>query len=52
MLYKTGDMGKLLCDGNIEVLGRKDDQTKIRGHRIDIGEIEVVLNKCDSIKTL
>ncbi len=50
MLYKTGDMGKLLCDGNIEVLGRKDDQTKIRGHRIDIGEIEVVLNKCDNIK--
>ncbi|MEK3889669.1 amino acid adenylation domain-containing protein [Bacillus sp. FSL K6-3431] len=49
-LYKTGDLGKLHRDGNIEVLGRKDDQTKIRGHRIDIGEIEVVLNQCDNIK--
>jgi acyl carrier protein len=49
-LYKTGDLGRFLRDGNIEVLGRKDDQTKIRGHRIDIGEIEVVLNQCDNIK--
>lgn len=49
-LYKTGDLGRFLRDGNIEVLGRKDDQTKIRGHRIDIGEIELVLNQCDNIK--
>ncbi|MBP1080163.1 amino acid adenylation domain-containing protein [Bacillus capparidis] len=49
-LYKTGDLGKRLADGNIEVLGRKDDQIKVRGHRIDIGEIEVVLNRFDPIK--
>ncbi|MGM7721814.1 amino acid adenylation domain-containing protein [Metabacillus sp. Hm71] len=48
-LYKTGDMGKLLHDGNIQVLGRMDDQIKIRGHRIEIGEIEAALNKLDQI---
>ncbi|KAF0818519.1 Polyketide synthase module protein [Bacillus sp. ZZV12-4809] len=44
-LYKTGDIGKVLPDGNIQVLGRKDDQLKIRGHRIDIGEIEATLSQ-------
>jgi tyrocidine synthetase III len=42
-LYKTGDLGSWLADGNIKFLGRKDDQVKIRGYRIELGEIENVL---------
>lgn len=49
-LYKTGDLGKYLKDGNIEILGRKDSMVKLRGYRIELGEIETVLNKCDLIE--
>ncbi len=42
-LYKTGDLVRLLPDGNIEFLGRIDHQVKIRGFRIELGEIESVL---------
>lgn len=43
ILYKTGDLGKWNSDGNLEILGRIDEQIKIRGHRIDLGEIENAL---------
>ncbi|MFL9458803.1 amino acid adenylation domain-containing protein [Tolypothrix bouteillei VB521301_2] len=43
-LYKTGDLGRYLSDGNIEYIGRSDRQVKIRGFRIELGEIEVILN--------
>ncbi|WP_299676644.1 non-ribosomal peptide synthetase [uncultured Dokdonia sp.] len=39
-LYKTGDIGRWLPDGNIEFIGRKDDQVKINGYRIELGEVE------------
>ncbi|MFZ6028170.1 MAG: amino acid adenylation domain-containing protein [Chloroflexota bacterium] len=42
-LYKTGDLGRYLPDGEIEFLGREDFQVKIRGHRIELGEIEAAL---------
>ncbi len=43
-LYKTGDFGRYLPDGNIEFIGRIDDQVKISGFRVELGEIESALN--------
>jgi acyl-coenzyme A synthetase/AMP-(fatty) acid ligase/acyl carrier protein len=40
IVFKTGDLGRLLADGNIEVLGRSDDQIKISGFRVGLSEIE------------
>ncbi|BET55544.1 amino acid adenylation domain-containing protein [Bacillus subtilis] len=43
LLYKTGDMGRVMDDGRIEFLGRKDNQIKIRGYRVELEEIERVI---------
>lgn len=50
LLYKTGDFGKYLPDGNLIYLGRKDEQVKIRGFRIEPQEIEWNLLKYPGIK--
>jgi amino acid adenylation domain-containing protein len=42
-LYKSGDMARYLPDGNIEFLGRMDQQVKVRGFRVELGEIEAAL---------
>ncbi len=42
-LYKTGDLVKILPEGNLEFIGRIDDQVKVRGYRIELGEIEEAL---------
>jgi len=42
-LYKTGDFGRYLPNGDIEFLGREDTQVKIRGYRVELGEIETAL---------
>lgn len=48
-MYKTGDVVRRLPDGNIEFLGRKDEQVKIRGNRVEILEIEKVLEGIPAI---
>lgn len=50
-LYKTGDLCKWLPNGNIEYIGRKDNQIKLKGYRIELSEIETVLNKNPDIKS-
>jgi len=50
ILYKTGDLGKLLPDGDIEFLGRRDRQVKLRGIRIELEEIEGLLLKHPRVK--
>ena len=42
-LYRTGDRGRYLPDGNIEFLGRDDLQVKVGGHRVELGEVEAIL---------
>lgn len=48
-IYRTGDLGQLNADGEIEYHGRVDTQVKIRGNRIELGEIEAVLLEHPSI---
>lgn len=48
-LYKTGDLGRFLPDGAVEYVGRADFQVKIRGLRVELGEIENVLHQYDGI---
>ncbi|OPA72773.1 hypothetical protein BVG16_32275, partial [Paenibacillus selenitireducens] len=50
MMYRTGDLGRWLPDGNIEYLGRMDEQVKIRGLRIELAEIESTLRKIENVK--
>lgn len=49
-LYRSGDFARILSNGEIEYIGRKDEQVKIRGHRIEIGEIETTLLKLEEIE--
>lgn len=42
-IYRTGDLGRLLPDGEIELIGRIDAQCKIQGHRVEPGEVEYAL---------
>ena len=49
-LYRTGDLGCYWPDGTIEFLGREDDQVKISGHRIELGEVESVIKGVGGIK--
>ncbi len=50
-IYRTGDQARLLENGELEFLGRLDDQIKIRGYRVELGEIVTQLNRCAGIET-
>jgi amino acid adenylation domain-containing protein len=49
-LYKSGDLAKWMVNGELQFYGRNDSQVKIRGHRIEINEIESAFRKLDNIK--
>uniref|UniRef100_A0A1D9G7P5 Carrier domain-containing protein n=1 Tax=Moorena producens (strain JHB) TaxID=1454205 RepID=A0A1D9G7P5_MOOP1 len=49
LLYYTGDRGRYYLDGSLEILGRQDHQVKIRGVRIEPGEIETVLSQHQAV---
>jgi acyl carrier protein len=49
-LYKTGDLSRYLPDGNIEFLGRNDQQIKIRGYRVEPGEIEAEIARHEAVR--
>ncbi|HEY5029336.1 MAG TPA: amino acid adenylation domain-containing protein, partial [Candidatus Angelobacter sp.] len=49
-LYRTGDLARYLPDGNLEFLGRIDDQVKISGHRIEPGEVEEVIQSHPAVQ--
>jgi amino acid adenylation domain-containing protein len=49
-MYKTGDVGRWLEDGTVEFLGRNDFQVKIRGGRVELGEIEAQLAECEGVQ--
>ncbi len=49
-LYRTGDRVRYNAKGEIEFLGRADNQVKVRGHRVELGEIEAVLARHDAVR--
>ncbi len=49
-IFRTGDLGRYLSDGNVEFVGRIDHQVKLRGYRIELGEIESVISGCLGVR--
>ena len=49
-MYRSGDLGRMDAEGNIEFMGRADGQVKLRGLRVELGEIESALLRNDSVQ--
>ena len=48
-LYRTGDVVKWSREGELEFIGRRDNQVKIRGHRVELGEVEAAVSTCPGV---
>ncbi len=48
-IYRTGDLGRFLADGNLDCLGRTDYQVKIRGYRVELGEVQSALERIPEV---
>ncbi|HEX8150716.1 MAG TPA: amino acid adenylation domain-containing protein [Pyrinomonadaceae bacterium] len=49
-LYRSGDLGRLRADGELEYLGRADEQVKLLGYRVELGEIEAALRRHPAVR--
>ena len=49
-IYRTGDRGAFLPNGDLEWLGRTDGQIKLRGFRIELGEVEAALSEHEAVR--
>ncbi len=48
-IYRTGDVCRILEDGNVEFIGRRDTQLKVHGRRIELAEVELAIERCDLV---
>ena len=51
ILYRTGDLARLREDGKIDLLGRKDDQVKVNGYRVELGEVEKAILRTNLVSS-
>ncbi|ORY60966.1 uncharacterized protein BCR38DRAFT_349734 [Pseudomassariella vexata] len=49
LMYRTGDLARMVAPGKLSVMGRMDGQVKIRGHRIELGDIEAAITELEDI---
>ena len=52
VMYRTGDMVRVLSDGTLAILGRRDGQVKVRGNRVELSEVESCIREIDGVEDI